>query len=135
MAAAKIDDRGLAAGYRLNTELEVTPRETAEKLKSKKWMMIDVRTRPEWELSRIPGAVNIPLDELPAKAAGVDPGDAEMIAVLCHHGRRSLQGAEILREAGLAAKSIAGGIEIWALAVDPNIPRYERDSAGCRLVK
>ena len=47
------------------------------------------------------------------------------IAVMCHHGARSLSVAMWLRNQGFAkAQSVAGGIEHWSRAVDPTVPRY-----------
>jgi rhodanese-related sulfurtransferase len=45
--------------------------------------------------------------------------------VQCHTGRRSLKVTHLLREAGFPdVKSMAGGIELWAIDIDPNVPRY-----------
>src|SRR2546422_7158683 len=38
----------------------------------------------------------------------------------CHHGQRSMQAREILKGAGFSnVRSLAGGIDAWALEVDP----------------
>ncbi|QOJ01960.1 MAG: hypothetical protein HRU70_15325 [Phycisphaeraceae bacterium] len=97
-------------------------------------LLIDVRTEEEWRVSRVPGSVHIPLDELGMRAPGLDVGGAERVAVICHHGRRSLHGAVVLREAGIEAVSVAGGIEAWSREVDPSVPRYHRGPGGCRLI-
>jgi rhodanese-related sulfurtransferase len=67
--------------------------------------------------------VLIPLGELAARVDEVQSGDAPVV-VYCHHGVRSLSGAAILRRAGIEAVSLAGGIDRWSVAVDPNTPRY-----------
>jgi rhodanese-related sulfurtransferase len=58
-----------------------------------------------------------------ARVEEVQP-DGAAVVVYCHHGVRSLSGAAILGRAGIEALSLAGGIDRWALTVDPSVPRY-----------
>jgi rhodanese-related sulfurtransferase len=51
------------------------------------------------------------------------PRDRDVI-VYCHHGARSLQAARFLRQRGIDARSLKGGLDRWSLTVDPNTPRY-----------
>jgi rhodanese-related sulfurtransferase len=45
--------------------------------------------------------------------------------VLCHHGMRSLNVVVWLRKQGIeACQSMSGGIDRWAVQVDPALPRY-----------
>jgi rhodanese-related sulfurtransferase len=45
--------------------------------------------------------------------------------VYCHHGIRSLSGANLLERHGLTnVVSLAGGIDAWSLEIDPQVPRY-----------
>jgi rhodanese-related sulfurtransferase len=45
--------------------------------------------------------------------------------VHCHHGGRSLRVVRWLREQGFSrAQSMAGGIDQWAVDIDPSLPRY-----------
>jgi rhodanese-related sulfurtransferase len=44
---------------------------------------------------------------------------------MCHHGRRSLRAASILRNAGFTdVVSMAGGIDLWSIDIDPAVARY-----------
>jgi rhodanese-related sulfurtransferase len=86
-------------------------------------LLLDVRQPEEHAHCALPGSVLIPLGELMGRAEEVQPGGATVV-VYCHHGVRSLRGAAILRQAGIEAASLAGGIDRWALAVDPGVPRY-----------
>lgn len=54
-------------------------------------VLLDVRESWEWDLCRIPGAVLIPMNELPARSQELNP-DAETV-VICHHGVRSYHAA------------------------------------------
>jgi len=87
--------------------------------------LVDVRQPWENEYCKLPGSVLIPLPELPARIAEVEPPEKALIVVYCHHGIRSLSGAAILQNAGFDnVASLAGGIEAWSLQVDPRVPRY-----------
>ncbi len=86
-------------------------------------VLVDVREGYEWEVVHLPGALHIPLRDLPSRVREVDPR-AEVV-VLCHHGARSLAAVELLRGAGYhGARSLAGGIDAWAREVEPALPRY-----------
>ncbi len=72
--------------------------------------VLDVRSPQEYAQGHVPGAVNVPLDELltaPA-AAGTDG-----VHVVCQSGRRSAEAVRALEEAGVAAVSVAGGTSAW----------------------
>jgi len=85
--------------------------------------LLDVRTSEELDEAAIAGALHIPLHELPGRHAEL-PRD-KPIAVLCHHGVRSETAARFLDKAGFAdAMSVMGGIDAYALDVDPALPRY-----------
>ena len=44
---------------------------------------------------------------------------------VCHHGMRSLKARQILKAAGYArVRSLAGGIDRWAVEVEPGMGRY-----------
>ena len=102
---------------------EISPAETAQLLESGADVtVLDVREPWEADLASIPGTVLIPLGELPERVGELDP-DREVI-VHCHSGVRSLRGAAIVQQAGLRARSMAGGIDGWSRTVDPEVPRY-----------
>ena len=61
-------------------------------------MIIDVRSKKEYESRHIEGAVNIPIDLLDKMYRGI-PKDRELI-VYCRTGSRSAVAAHLLREQG-----------------------------------
>jgi molybdopterin/thiamine biosynthesis adenylyltransferase/rhodanese-related sulfurtransferase/molybdopterin converting factor small subunit len=86
-------------------------------------LVIDVREPHEYEIAHIDGAVLIPLSELPTRLGELD-GHREIVTH-CHHGARSLKALEILKGAGFGkVRSLRGGIDAWAVNVDPSLPRY-----------
>ena len=86
-------------------------------------LVIDVREPHEYEITHIQGAVLIALGELPDRLNELD-GHREIVTH-CHHGARSLKALEILKAAGFSkVRSLRGGIDAWAVNVDPSLPRY-----------
>lgn len=86
-------------------------------------VLLDCRTEDEWKQGHIPGAVHIPLADLPSRSNDLDPD--KKIIVYCHHGQRSFNAALFLRgQDFLEVTSLAGGIDAWAREVDDSIPRY-----------
>jgi sulfur-carrier protein adenylyltransferase/sulfurtransferase len=86
-------------------------------------LVLDVRDRHEHEIVHLEGAVLVPLSELPDRLGELD-GHKEIVTH-CHHGARSLKALEILRAAGFSkVRSLRGGIDAWAVNVDPSLPRY-----------
>lgn len=85
-------------------------------------LVLDVREPWEWEIAHIEGSRLVPLGELPGRLSELATG-AQVVTV-CHKGMRSLMAQQLLSGAGFRAKSLAGGVERWALEVDPGMPRY-----------
>jgi rhodanese-related sulfurtransferase len=104
--------------------LEITPAEVKQRLDQReKLLLIDVREPWEFAICSIEGAKLIPMGTVPANLQALDTDDD--IVVYCHRGMRSLDVAVWLRGQGVErAKSLAGGIERWALEIDPKLPRY-----------
>lgn len=85
--------------------------------------LLDVRTAEELAVAALPGALHLPLHELPRRVAEL-PRD-EPLVVLCHLGARSAQAVTFLRARGFAqAVNLDGGIDAWSVEVDPEVPRY-----------
>lgn len=86
-------------------------------------VVLDVREPQEIAVARFPGAVEIPMQSVPSRMGELDR-NAE-IFVLCHHGMRSAHVADYLAEQGFTrVGNVTGGIDAWALMVDPRVPRY-----------
>lgn len=128
-AGPALDARGLPVGYPYHPEFEVTPREVKAMMGDPRLVLIDCRTQGEWQAARIAGATLIPLNELASRVGEIEDaveraGDDAAIVVHCHHGGRSMKAALFLKQRGINAASMAGGIDLWAIDVDPSVPRY-----------
>jgi hydroxyacylglutathione hydrolase len=97
---------------RWRTIPQLTPAEVARRRNT--LVVLDVRGRSEWEHGRIPGAVHIPLAELPERLQEIPAGS---IAVHCQGGGRSAIAASLLESAGrLEVANLTGGMSAWSLA-------------------
>jgi rhodanese-related sulfurtransferase len=72
----------------------------------------------------LPGALLLPLQELQTRVSEVDQLAGKDVVVYCHHGMRSQRGAAFLSSRGVQASSLTGGIDAYALKVDPSLRRY-----------
>lgn len=83
--------------------------------------LIDCRYEMEYEEGRIPGAQLVPLDRLRREGVfTVDPQPRYI--VYCRSGRRSRAAVFLLRERGVQAVSLTGGIRDWPYEVESTPP-------------
>ena len=76
-------------------------------------IIIDVRSQEEYAEKHIPGAINIPLDELESHSIKLSR-EAMIITVCGKGGGRSAQGAALLKQIGfINAKFLCGGTLGW----------------------
>ena len=111
----------------INPEWEVHPAQVKGSLDKKtEMLLLDVRLQKEWDISRIAGAMLIPLGQLAGRAeAELGAWKTKPVVVYCHHGRRSLNAAAFLRQHEFEnVHSLAGGIDGWSVMMDASVPRY-----------
>jgi len=89
--------------------------------------LIDVREPEELAIAQLDGFINLPLSQFASWSGHIQSqldSQAETI-VLCHHGMRSAHMCQWLLSQGFTnVKNLVGGIDAYALLVDPSIPRY-----------
>ena len=102
----------------------ITPKELKERLdRGERLVLVDVREPREHALVRLPGSTLLPMGELHARLAELDP-DVETV-VYCHHGIRSAHVISHLATLGFQRLlNLRGGIDAWSREVDPGMPRY-----------
>lgn len=90
---------------------------------SENLLLLDVREPWEFEICKIDGSENIPMNNIPDATNQFDKGHP--IAVICHHGMRSLQVAHFLETRGFNnVLNLAGGIQAWTDQIDCSMERY-----------
>lgn len=78
--------------------------------------LIDCRTEEEWELCRLPRSRLMPLETIRERASGLDKSREYL--VYCRSGRRSSAAAFLMRQMGLKAHFMEGGIAHWPYEVE-----------------
>ena len=85
--------------------------------------LLDVREPDEVAIAAVEHALRIPMREVPARLAELDP--SKPLVVMCHGGGRSRRVAEYLAQNGFGnVFNLTGGIDAWSREIDPSIPRY-----------
>lgn len=94
---------------------EVTPDDVQEKLDEEDVQVVDIRPPEAFEAGHIPGAINIPINELPARIGEYEWGDDVVVA--CPVGQSSIQAARLIGSFegadADAVTSMKGGYEEW----------------------
>ena len=82
------------------------------------YIILDVRTREEYDEGHIPGAIAISHEEVAERAEEVLTDKDQLILVYCRSGRRSKIAAEVLVELGYTNIKEFGGIIDWPYEVE-----------------
>lgn len=83
-------------------------------------VVLDVRTPAEFAAGHVPGARNIPHDQLPAKLAEISTLKDRPVVLYCRSGRRSAMAGETLREAGFSELlQLEGDYPAWEAGGQP----------------
>jgi phage shock protein E len=88
---------------------------TAHKLVAAGIRVVDVRTPAEFQTGHVPGAVNIPHDEMARRHAELGPPSTPLL-VYCHSGRRSALAIATLREKGFTQIYDLKSYDAWVAA-------------------
>lgn len=75
------------------------------------WTLVDVRTPGEYAAGTIPGALNLPVDELRARSGELA---GQQVVVFCRVGQRGHVAASLLGQLGITVANLDGGYLTWA---------------------
>ena len=97
-----------------NTYRQITAQEAVQVMAQEKdYIILDVRTQPEYDAGHIPGAILIPNETIGAQAPSELPDKNQLILVYCRSGNRSKQASEKLVKLGYSNIVEFGGINSW----------------------
>ena len=102
-----------AAG-RITPYTPLTPAQAKEIIDNRdSYIILDVRTDEEYKKTHIPGAVNIPVEEIKDRGDRLSADKDTVILVYCENGVRSKQAAQELADMGYTSVYEFGGISTW----------------------
>lgn len=103
---------------------EITPHELKDRLAAgARPQLVDVRENEEVAICRLADALHIPMGDVPGRLHELDP-DRELV-VYCHHGQRSAAVVAFLEQHEFTdVVNLRGGIDRWAVEVEPTMARY-----------
>ena len=98
-----------SSGYR-----QISMDEAVKMMKDKKnYIILDARRPDEFAEGHIPGAINVPNEEIGTAEIAELPDKSQMILVYCRSGRRSKEASEKLVKLGYTNIVEFGGILDW----------------------
>ncbi|MPM70285.1 Thiosulfate sulfurtransferase GlpE [bioreactor metagenome] len=86
--------------------------------KGEQLIIVDVRTKEEYDDGHIPKSLLIPYDEIEVKAASLLPDKNAAIIVYCRTGRRSEIAAKSLLKLGYTNVADMGAISDWKYGLE-----------------
>ncbi|MFQ6394901.1 rhodanese-like domain-containing protein [Nocardia sp. KC 131] len=89
-------------------------------------ILLDVREDDEWRLGHAPGAIHIPMVDVPAR---VDELEYDVdLYVICRQGGRSLEVVKYLTHIGFDAVQVNGGMVAWQQSGRPLVADGEHQA-------
>jgi rhodanese-related sulfurtransferase len=106
-----------------DARMEISPAEASTLLTDGGAVLLDIRSREEFDAVHIPGSTLF-TEELMHQIPSWDR--SKPVVFVCHHGVRSMDAAAYFAGHGMEnARSLRGGIDAWSCEVDTSLPRYE----------
>ncbi|EWT02548.1 sulfurtransferase [Intrasporangium oryzae NRRL B-24470] len=90
-------------------------------------VVIDVREPGEYVGGHVPGAILMPMAQLPSRVAELDR--TRPVWVICASGNRSQAMASYLAHAGFDARTVDGGTSEWIRSGHPVVTGLRADAA------
>jgi rhodanese-related sulfurtransferase len=88
-------------------------------------VLLDVRTTVEFASGHIAGAINIPHEQLPARAAELEAHRERDIVIYCRSGLRAGHAARALQKSGFVRLALLSGhIQSWQSSGHPVSRRH-----------
>lgn len=91
-------------------------------------VLLDVREDDEFAAGHAPGAVHVPLGDVPQRLDEIPEVDGAL-PVVCRAGGRSLRAVQWLESQGFEVVNVDGGMKAWASADKTVVTTGDQDPA------
>ncbi|MCX7044662.1 MAG: FAD-dependent oxidoreductase [Candidatus Sumerlaeota bacterium] len=126
-----INYAGFAAANALRGDVRLCHAQDAVNLREDQ-ALLDVRTKEEVAAGTIPGAINVPIDELRGRLGELPKG--KELLVFCQVGLRGYLGCRILTQHGFPCANLSGGYKTYLMATghlpSKPAPKAMQDDTG-----
>ena len=118
----------IQSSHLADKELEISSKEVAERrTRGDKVLLLDIRSREEWEAARIDGADF--MEQALVQKLMANPDPESLLVIYDHTGQQSLDAAAYFAGHGFNnVRYLRGGIDAWSQEVDPTVPRYRLEA-------
>ncbi len=115
---------GIPSQDELAESNDITVSELKNRLDSKDPVdILDVREEFELQIAHIPGAIHIPMNEVPKRLEELSKENE--LVVMCRTGVRSSDIRDFLKNNDFKnVRNLTGGIRAWSEEIDPSVPVY-----------
>ncbi|MFM1825482.1 MAG: hypothetical protein RLZZ37_117 [Actinomycetota bacterium] len=114
---------GYIAENALNKTVELAQWHEIDELIKSGYVLVDVRTKDEYDQNDLPGSINIPLDELRERHLEIG---SKKVLIHCQVGLRGHTASMLLNQLGYEAKNLSGGFLTWRNSPAANKLSYQK---------
>ena len=114
---------GYIAENALNKTVELAQWHEIDELIKSGYVLVDVRTKDEYDQNDLPGSINIPLDELRNRHHEIG---SKKVLIHCQVGLRGHTASMLLNQFGYEAKNLSGGFLTWRNSPAANKLSYQK---------
>lgn len=114
---------GYIAENALSKTVELAQWHEIDELIKSGYVLVDVRTKDEYDQSDLPGSINIPLDELRQRHLEIG---SKKVLIHCQVGLRGHSASMLLNQLGYEARNLSGGFLTWRNSPAANKLSYQK---------